>query len=160
MKAQLNLYLNQSTIELLREKAHAVTANVGDLADLCIRFAFERMPEDALRKWVASQTSTKGRLRGALTKDQRCVVDAFERIAKRPENEGAWRFSHENVAREAGLRPAVAYWTLKQLQTRGLTTGTDGEELDRWGRPLKSFWSLISAMPDRELERLGLKRAA
>lgn len=144
MKTQFNTSIPVSTVDLVRERAREVEVNVGDLTDLFLRFAHERMPVETIRKWAASQVTQ----RGPLTKNERAIVDAFQRLPKKPGNELAWRFTHAELAVEAGMRHALGFDALKALQTRGLVVGTESAEFDKWDRPLKSHWSLISAMPE------------
>lgn len=148
MKAQCNLFMSVSTSEELKAKAAHVGAPVGDLADLLLRFGLAKMSDDDLRKWVASRAITGSARSGALKKNERFVLVAFERLPLKAGQEGAWRFALGDVAAEAGLRLTDAYWALKALQARGLVKGMELEEVDRWNRPVKSFWSLISAMPE------------
>lgn len=148
MKTQIGLYLGAGTAEQLREAAHSAGASIGDLADLLLRYGLSKVPPEQLRAWALKLPSTKGRLAGQLTKDERAVLGAFETLPKKAGQDGVWRFPITDVAAEAGLRLTEAYWALKALQRRALVRGMELEELDRWGRPVKSYWSLISAMPE------------
>lgn len=149
MKTQMGLFLDVGTAERLRSEAGRAGAPIGDLADLCIRFALERMTPDAVAKWAQSLPSRMGPLSGGPKKNERAVIAAFERLPRKAGQEGAWKFPLTDVAAEAGLRLTDAFWALKALQARKLVHGSELEEVDRWGRPVKSFWSLISAMPEQ-----------
>ncbi len=153
MKTQFNVYMEVATAEEVRGKALQVGAPVGDLADFLLRFALSRIPDDTLRQWATQHRTSAGPLRGGLSKDERLVSMAFERLPKKAGQEGAWRFGLSDLASEAGLRLTNAFWALKALQARQVVHGMELEELDRWGRPVKSFWSLVSAMPEHTRSR-------
>lgn len=142
MKTQMGLYLDVATAEALRDKAAASGASISDLADLVMRYGLARIGDDALRKWALKQGSTRGRNAGGLRQNERAALGAIERLkaAQAP----AWRFSGADVAAAAAMKLSEAFWALKSLQTRGLVHGFELDELDRWGRPTRSFWCLTA----------------
>ncbi len=155
MKTQMGLYLGVGTAEELRNRASATGAPVSDLADLVIRFGLARMTDESIRAWVARQAPTRGRLAGGLRLHERACIGAIDRL--KLSQAPAWRFSGSDIANEASLKLTEAFWALKSLQTRGLVVGAELEELDRWGRPVKSFWCLTS---DSEASRKSANSAA
>lgn len=138
MKTQVGLFISVSTSDELRERAKRAGAPIGDLADLALRFALGKLNDHALAKWASALPSRRGRNGGSLGKDERSVLQAFDRLSQA--EPGASRWGLGTLASEAGLRLSVAFWALKSLQVRGLVTGAQLEETDRWGRPTKSFW--------------------
>lgn len=146
MKTQMGVYVDQSTAELLRTRATESGAAIGDLADLCIRYTLGKITLEQLRTWALKQPVAKGRLAGQHTKDERAVLLAFDALAKR--EPGTWRYAYEALAAEAGLKLSPTFWALKSLQRRGEVHGMELDEVDRWGRPVKSFWSMVAAMPE------------
>lgn len=141
MKTQIGLFISVSTSDELRERAKRSGAPIGDLADLALRFALGKLNDQALAKWASELPSRRGRNAGALGKDERAVLLAFDRLAQR--EPGASRWSLGTVASEAGLRLTLGFWALKGLQARGLVIGAELEETDRWGRPIRSFWRKV-----------------
>jgi hypothetical protein len=140
MKTQLNTYVDVTTADELRQRAAEVNAPVGELADKCLRFALSRLNTEALRKWVTTLDTKRGRLGGGLTKNERALLAAFGRL--KAKGGGAWRFVATELAAEAALRLTDAFLGLRQLANKGFITGGGTEEVDRWGRPLKSVWNL------------------
>lgn len=140
MKTQMGLWIEAGTADELRTRANRVGVAVGDLADLLVQFGLGKLTDAALAKWAASVRSRKGRLGGALRKSERASLDAMHRMKAA---EGAWRFTLEDIARESGCRLRDAYMALVDLRNRGLVMGGGGsQEVDAWGRPLKSVWHL------------------
>jgi hypothetical protein len=140
MKTQLGLYFEVTTADALRARAVKHGAAITDLAELCVRFGLSQLSDDQVNKWLAQQKSTRGRLAGGLRISEKACVAALESLRKK--EPGAYRFGGVSIANEAGLRFAVAYQALKSLAARGMVKGSDLEPLDRWGRPVKSIWSL------------------
>jgi hypothetical protein len=157
IKTQFNVSLPPSTADAVRARAQEADVNVNDLTDLFLRYGLERMPVELLRKWASSQATSRSL--GPLTKNERKVLGAFEKLRAKPDNDLAWKWNHLELAIEAGLRHAVGYDALKSLEERGLVVVlSEGEAVDRWNRPVKSYWGLLTQMPEREVARL--KRAA
>lgn len=140
MKTQIGLYLEVSTAEELRAQAQAAGVSIGDLADLFLRKGLATVKPEALKAWAQARPSTRGPLGGGLRKDERAVLAAFDSL--KASQAPAWRFSGAQLADTAGVRWAVGLWALKALQARGLVHGFELEAVDRWGRPVQSFWCL------------------
>ncbi len=142
MKTQIGLYMDTRTSETLKEKAASVGVPMGDLADLCLRFAFDRLPEDTIRKWAGTRRSVRGPLAGGLSKKETKVLEVFKYL--KATGEGAWRFEVKEIAAQSGMRAAEAFWALTALRTRKLVFGFDDPAagVDRWDRPIKSYWCL------------------
>lgn len=137
MKAQFNASCDVATVDALREKAKACGAPIGDLLSMMIRFSLARIPDDRLIAWAESHRA-KARA-GELRRNERAMLTAFEVLASRGD---ATRFSARSLADAAGVHWAEGYLALQSLATRGLVTGFDLEECDRWGRPVRSWWTL------------------
>lgn len=138
MKTLLGLYVDVETASALREMSSEVDASISELGDLCLRYALERMPKDTLRQWAQGLTNTRGRLGGGMTKHEKAAWGAYNEIC---EKDGAYRLDHQDIAQKAGLTPKEAYLALRSLERRGILKGQVwGEEVDRWGRPVKSYW--------------------
>ena len=146
MKMQFGVYVSVSTVEKVRERAAATGAPIGDLADLLMRYGLERVSDEALRKWVEAKASTRGRLAGGPTQNERRALTALATLVAA--SDGAWRFSHGEIATKAGLRPTDAYNALQALQARGLVVGVadPSSGLDRWERPVKSYWHRVDSL--------------
>jgi hypothetical protein len=132
-------------IERLRTKALEVGAPIGDLAAVCIMFALKHIDTQHLVQWASNLTPTRGRLAGAMTKSERAVLAALETLkeAQKP----AWRFELNEIADTAGLLRKDAYLALNAVRARGLVKNMDGEELDRWKRPVSSIWWKTEVKP-------------
>lgn len=140
MKTQIALYLGVGTVEELRARATATQAPIGDLTDLLLRVGLERLTDDQIRAWVKVKRTGQGaKLRVA----ERAIIEALERLEAA--DAGAFRFPMMDVARASGLKTAEAYLTLQALQGRGLLGSVEGEECDRWGRPVSSIWWRLAA---------------
>lgn len=140
-KLQINLSMADETVVNLRRVAEQVKAPVGDLADLCVRYALSRLPSDRLTAWAASLPSTLGRLGGAPTKVERSTLAAFDACARQSEFPAAtYCFGARELAHAAGVLPKEGYGALQALARRGLVEGAQGHDLDPWGRPAESFW--------------------
>src|SRR5690349_13420057 len=124
MRTQIGLYIEDSTAGELKDRARKVGCGIGDLGDLCIRYALDRLSEDALRKWAEKIPSRMGPTRGQPTKKERLALAAMQRLLNAGE---AWRFSGREIARESGLYPTECFLALKQLQARGLVSGIADE---------------------------------
>lgn len=137
MRQQMNVSLNTHTIADLKDLAHELGAPVGDLADVMLRFAHEKMDRERLRTWTATLQSRAGRNRGALNLAEKALLKAFERL--KPEGSV---FAFHDLARDAGLstHTAKAFDALARLRSRGLVGEAHGDEQDRWGRPVDSVW--------------------
>lgn len=141
LKHQMNLSLTDETALHLRKTAERVQAPIGDLADLCLRFALDKLPEDRLMAWAAQLPSTLGRLGGAPTKNERLVLGAFGVLADQSEwGQEVYCFSVPELSAKAGVLPKEAYAAVQALARRGLVDGIESPEADRHGRPLESFW--------------------
>ncbi len=156
MKTQIGLYLDVNTCEELRSRAAATGAPISDLADLLLRFGLARIKDETIREWAAKQNSTRGRLAGGLTDAERRLIGAFGKL--KAKEELAWRFPVTDLANAAGLKITPAFLALQRLRTRGMVEGMELEQLDRWGRPVKSFWCLASDRADHDA-RLAATRA-
>lgn len=120
-------------------KELGVSANV--LADLFLRFAQERLGQEVLKKWASSLPNTRGRLSGALRKNERSVLGAFGLLSEQSEwGQEVYCFSVPELAAKAGVLPKEAYAALQALVHRGLVDGIESFEADRHGRPTESFW--------------------
>jgi hypothetical protein len=134
-KRQLPLYLRTTTIDALQAKAAELGVPVSALADLWLNLGRLRTSEADLRHWAAHRPSTRGRLAGGLTKRETSALAALERLAA-PSVTGA-------VAATAGMPRREAYAALVSLRGRGMVTSADSPMNDRWGRPLRSVWTLV-----------------
>lgn len=143
MKAQTSLSLELSLIDEIRSKAAKCGMTMTDLVTLLIKFGLSKITDEAAQKWMALQPSIRGRTGGGMTKNEKLVFGALERLTAR--DPAVYRFGCDEVAAEAGLRLSDCYWALKQLQGRTLVKGADFDELDRWGRPVKSIWRLATS---------------
>ncbi len=142
MKIQTGFYLGVSTVEELRKRAQETGAGLSDLTDLLLRLSLAKVTNEAIVAWVASQEVKKGRLGGGMTKHERQVLGAI--AALKAKYSPSWQFENSDVAQAAGLKLRESYWALQGLQARGITSGASpNDEVDRWGRPLKSFWCLV-----------------
>lgn len=88
--------------------------------------------DETLKKLAATTRQT------GLRQNERAVLEAIRGFIA----EGSWRPSHMEISRSAGLRGAEALWALRALATRGMVKGDETTEVDRWGYPLKSYWTL------------------
>ncbi len=141
-KVQTNFYLPVGTTDALRERAAEVGCSASDLVDLFTRKGLDGISVDVLKKWAKGLTSRMGRLGGAHTKNERAVQLAFDALKVR--DAPAYRFPLPDIASASGLRLAEAFWALKKLEARGIVAGAELDKVDRWGRPIASFWRLAT----------------
>lgn len=139
MKTNFPLHVEQEFADEIRGHAIRLGVSLSNLFVMLADSGLKRTPPEEMKRWAAVQGPPRGpSLSGAPPKAERTVIAAFERLLKN--DEGAWRFSHQEVARESGMTAKAAYMALKALQERGLLVGADSEQVDRWGRPVESFW--------------------
>ena len=150
MPEQVNLKLGSETIKELRTLAEQGGAQLGDLADLFIRKGLASMSVEAVAKWAGSRPSRLGRYAGGLTKAEKEVISALERLHQGAAGTPVCWFSLADVAQLTSLRLAVTWSTLQALKGRGLTSVIilDPDKVDRWGRPERSTWALNDRLPD------------
>lgn len=161
MKTFFSCYTDSEAMTKVKALAQEAGVPIGDLVALMFNYGYERLSIDKLRVWAASQPSRRGPLGGGMKKEERAVskaIDdlwAIERVKEIP----TVRFETEEIARDAGLRIAVAYNALAVLKSRGLVMQSTsqwekgGEPiLDRWGRVVAAHWWRA----EHELERQGI----
>jgi hypothetical protein len=136
-KRQIPLYLRTITIDALQVKAAELGVPPSALADLWLNIGRLRVPDDVLRQWAARRPSTRGRLAGGLTKRETSALAALEHLLRGPSETG-------KIAAAAGMPRRDAYTALASLRGRGLVTSADSPTNDRWGRPLRSIWTLTA----------------
>lgn len=126
------MYLTVELVGTLKAKAEELGVPYNPLADFLLGLALERVGEETLQAWLAS------RRKGGLSTKERDTLGALQRLT----TSETFRFDAGTVADAAGLPRREAYRALKALQGRGVVTGVEGSELDRWGRPMASWWRL------------------
>lgn len=136
-KQFLGATVNTSTLESVRTKADNVGVPVSALVDLLLRYGLAKLSDEDLRSWAAKREFGLGRPVGGMTKAERAVLFGLEALEAKGEGT---RFSLVELAASAGLPPRTAYAGLKSLQRRGMVAGSESEPVDRWGRPVESFW--------------------
>lgn len=144
MTTMVGLYLSPETAEDLKGKALKGGLTISALADLALRYGLARLADDAIAAYAAKLPRKRGALGGGLRASEQAALRALEALTVGL----AWRLSHEDIAATAGLGRLEAYKALTSLAGRGLVRphpALSSPELDRWGRPVKTFWSLPGA---------------
>ncbi len=142
MKTFYGTTLDVGVVDALRETALRLKVPVGELLALCVRHSLARFNDDALKKWASGVDEKRGKPAGGLKRKERALLDAFKSLAAK--SPGVVRFAAGELADAAGLRGAVGYLALQDLERRGFARGIVDAKAgdDRWGRPLVSYWTL------------------
>lgn len=163
-KSLTGLYLGTTTADDLRAMSERVGCSISDLGDLLIRRGLDQIPEATLRKWAESRESTRGRLRGGLTKKERLVLGAFEALLAEGD---AWSFPATAIGARSGLRSMDTFSALQALRQRGQVVERPVEfpTMNRFGRPVQSIWTLVGTEkrvppPEGGIGALGAIREA
>lgn len=140
MKTFFGLYLSADVIDAIRARAPEFSTSMSELVSAFVEEGLQR-PAEEITALLAKRPNPRGRLAGKPTKAENAVLAGFDRLLKN--SEGAWRFSHWDIAHESGLRPKEAFMALKGLENRKMVTGYAEDKLDAWGRPVRSYWRRI-----------------
>jgi hypothetical protein len=142
--------LSYDTTNAVRTRATQFGVPYSQLVDLYIRYAHDRLTDEALTAWA------KGREARALTKAEVTCLEALQRLSERGT---PWKFPPEDVGLEAGLPTRVAFRALSSLRAKGICGVEDSApgELDRWGRPAAASYFVVEI--DAERQARHAKRA-
>lgn len=136
-KRTASLYMSDEVLARLRLVATEMSSSESAVADIILHAGLTLFPVATLHRMMAKRRRDEGGAPGS--KAERACVAAINSLLKSPE--GATRFELAEVADKAGLLRKGAWLALNALQGRGLVEGAHSPELDRWGRPVRSFWS-------------------
>jgi hypothetical protein len=126
------LYLSDACLDALKMRAQELRVPYSALADFMLALALEKARPETIQAWLKQRATPE------ITPKQGRVLEALRSLTT-PET---YRFDVGSVADAADMPPREAYRALKALQGRGEVAGAEGSELDRWGRPLESWWRL------------------
>lgn len=127
------MYLSVEHMGALKVRAAALGVPYSALADFLLGLALQRVTPETLQGWVTTRV-------GGLSAKETAVLKALRRLTTAE----TYRFDVGSVADAAGLPRREAYRALKALQGRGEVAGAEGTELDRWNRPVESWWRLAN----------------
>lgn len=137
MKTMMTVTIEVAIHDALRSKAIQEGYTVSGLVQAFVNYGMHHMPEEILR----ASMQRPERFRGSLTKNERLALDSIETMMRVGKGD-VWRFSAQDIARESGLKLTAAFLALRLLAKRGKVKGFELPEVDRWGRPVESYWRL------------------
>jgi hypothetical protein len=141
MKTQVMMYMTVAYIDTLKAKAADLGVPYSVLNEFLGSLALQKLPADRLKAW-ARTASAQGPASVRTPKENK-VLGALRHLTTTE----IWRHGLGDIADAAGLPPREAWRALCALEGRGEVVGARGQELDRWGRPLESWWRLANAGP-------------
>lgn len=147
-KTTFALALEQSTQDAVRDVARDVGAPIGDLADVLLRFALDRMPREAIRKWAGELPAKRTRSGSTgMTKNEGAFLAALAALSKRNEPWSARAFTLTEIADATGLHIRDVWRAGGALVARGRVAYVGSPAVDAWGRPAVSIWWDVDAPP-------------
>lgn len=147
LKLQLNVLIDESTVEALRERSRALGVPLAGLANTYLRFALAKVPDEVARKLVPPD------LRHSSTSvpsvNEQKTLSALRALSSA---EGARVLTLTEIATAAGLRLALTLSALYALRSSQEVGGWVSHTVDRFGRPTESLWWLSEYAPAWKLE--------
>ena len=138
MKTQLMMYMTVTYVATLKTKAEELGVPFSVLNEFLASTALQRIPAPQLEAWAEGLREPSPN--APKTRKQADILAALARLTT-PET---YRWDLGSVADAAGMPPREAYRALCALEGRGEVAGARGEALDRHGRPVESWWRLVT----------------